>query len=180
MDLRTSRPSRCSYSICLVTAVILLLPALSAQDTLTIDMVAATRAIWPREVTVNVAHQVPLLVNGKVSGSMQVSPGRVYPVRSIEPRGVVVEAMGSSLTFPPADTDILARAETVGLTSKRSPQHGQQQLRKQSNLRHQPLLSRLPLRQRMRSSTVSMESSSFTTEAAWSDSRPQPSKVKGI
>jgi nucleoredoxin len=99
--------------MCLVTAVILLLPALSAQDTLTIDMLAATRALWPREVSVNVEHQVPLHVNGKLSGSMQVSPGRVYPVRSIEPGGVIVDAMGSSLTFPPADTDILARAETV-------------------------------------------------------------------
>ena len=113
MDLETSRPSRGTYSVCFVTAVILLLPALSAQETLTIDMLAATRALWPREVTVNIAHQVPLLVNGKVSGSMQASPGRVYAVKSIEPDGVVVEAMGSSLTFPPADTDILPRAETV-------------------------------------------------------------------
>ena len=97
MDLETSRPSRGAYSVCFVTAVILLLPALSAQETLTIDMLAATRALWPREVTVNIAHQVPLLVNGKVSGSMQASPGRVYAVKSIEPDGVVVEAMGSNL-----------------------------------------------------------------------------------
>jgi hypothetical protein len=112
MDLRSSRPFRVTYSVCFITAVILLLP-LSAQQTLTIDMLAATRALWPREVTVNIAHQVPLLVNGKVSGSMQAAPDRVYPVRSIEPDGVVVDAMGSSLTFPPADTDILPRAETV-------------------------------------------------------------------
>jgi nucleoredoxin len=32
---------------------------------------------------------------------------------SIEAGAVIVNAMGSSLTFPPADTDILARAETV-------------------------------------------------------------------
>jgi len=96
-----------------MTTVILLLPSLDAQEPLTMDVLAGSRALWPREVTVNVAHQVPLLVNGKVSGSMQVSPGRVYPVRSIEPDGVVVDAMGSSLTFAPAETDILARAETV-------------------------------------------------------------------
>jgi nucleoredoxin len=113
MDLRSSRPFRVTYSVCFITAAILLLPALSAQERLTIDMLAATRALWPREVTVNIEHQVPLLVNGKVSGSMQAAPGRVYPVRSIEPDGVVVDAMGSSLTFPPADTDILPRAETV-------------------------------------------------------------------
>jgi nucleoredoxin len=100
-------------SLCFMTTVVLLLPLLGAQEPLTIDVLAGSRALWPREVSVNVAHQVPLLVNGKVSGSMQVSPGRVYPVRSIEPDGVVVDAMGSSLTFPPADTDILGRAETA-------------------------------------------------------------------
>jgi nucleoredoxin len=100
-------------SLGFVTTVVLLLPSLDAQEPLTIDVLAGSRPLWPREVTVNVAHQVPLLVNGKVSGSMQASPGRVYPVRSIEPDGVIVDAMGSSLTFPPTDTDILARAETV-------------------------------------------------------------------
>ncbi len=44
---------------------------------------------------------------------MQASPGRVYPVTSIEAAGVIVNAMGSSLTFSAADTDILARAETA-------------------------------------------------------------------
>jgi nucleoredoxin len=100
-------------SLGFVTTVVLLLPSLDAQEPLTIDVLAGSRPLWPREVTVKVAHQVPLLVNGKVSGSMQASPGRVYPVRSIEPDGVIVDAMGSSLTFPPTDTDILARAETV-------------------------------------------------------------------
>jgi nucleoredoxin len=91
----------------------LLLPSLTAQEPLTIDILAASRSLWPREVTVNVAHQVPLLVNGKVSGSMQASPGRVYLVVSVEPGGVTVNAMGSTMAFPPTDTDILARAETV-------------------------------------------------------------------
>ena len=113
MDLRGHRRSRAVYSIWLLTTVVLLLPSLGAQEPLTIDVLASSRALWPREVTVNVAHQVPLLVNGKISGSMQASPGRVYPVRSIEPSAVVVDALGSSLTFPPTDTDILARAETV-------------------------------------------------------------------
>ena len=113
MDLRTYPRRGAVYSSCLVTTVVLLLPSLGAQAPLTIDMLAGNRALWPREVTINVAHQVPLLVNGKLSGSMQASPGRVYPVRSIEPSGVVVDAMGSPLTFPPTDTDILARAETV-------------------------------------------------------------------
>lgn len=100
-------------SLGFVTTVVLLLPSLDAQEPLTIDVLAASRPLWPREVTVKVAHQVPLLVNGKVSGSMQVSPGRVYPVRLIEPDGVIVDAMGSSLTFPPTETDILVRAEAA-------------------------------------------------------------------
>ena len=113
MDLRNSGPSRVIYWIHFLAIVILLRPSLNAQEPLNIDVLAANRALWPREVAVNVAHQVPLLVNGKVSGSMQALPGRVYPVKSVEPSAVVVDAMGSSLTFPPADTDILARAETV-------------------------------------------------------------------
>jgi nucleoredoxin len=90
-----------------------LLPSLNAQEPLTIDILAASRSLWPREVTVNVAHQVPLLVNGKVSGSMQALPGRVYPLVSVEPGEVTVNAMGSTLAFPPTATDILARAEAV-------------------------------------------------------------------
>jgi nucleoredoxin len=101
-------------AMCVLAAASLLPPTINAQVSLTIESVAADRSLWPREVSVNVAHQVPLLVNGKVSGSMQVSPGRVYPIVSIQPSGVVVDAMGSSLTFPPADTDILRRAEAVG------------------------------------------------------------------
>ena len=113
MDVRKLGPSRNAHVVRLLVAVVLWLPSLNAQESLTIDVLAASRPLWPREVTINVAHQVPLLVNGKVSGSMQASPGRVYPVMSIEAGGVIVNAMGSSLTFPPADTDILARAETV-------------------------------------------------------------------
>jgi nucleoredoxin len=94
-------------------AMILLLASLKAQEPLTIETLAANRALWPRDVRVNVAHEVPLFVNGRVSGSMQASPGRVYPVIGIGPGGVVVNAMGSSLTFPPADTDLLARAEAA-------------------------------------------------------------------
>jgi thiol-disulfide isomerase/thioredoxin len=42
---------------------------------------------------------------------MQVPSGRIYPLRSVGAGGVVVDALGSSLTFPAADTDVLARAE---------------------------------------------------------------------
>lgn len=85
--------------------------ALSAQQTLTIESVIDSRNFWPREVTINVAHQVPLVINGKLSGSVQVSAGRLYPLKSVGSGGVVVDAVGSALTFPAADTDVLERAE---------------------------------------------------------------------
>jgi nucleoredoxin len=114
MDVPIAGPSKNVHLLRFMAAVVLLLlPSLKAQEPLTIDLLAATRALWPREVTVNVAHQVPLVVNGKVAGSMQAPAGRVYPVISVAAGGVIVDAMGSSLTFPPAETDVLVRAETV-------------------------------------------------------------------
>jgi nucleoredoxin len=113
MDARKLRSSKNVPWIRFLPFILLLLPPLHAGEPLTIESLAASRALWPREVTVNVAHQVPLLVNGKLSGSMQAPPGRIYAVKSVESVGVIVDAMGSPLTFPAADTDILARAEAV-------------------------------------------------------------------
>jgi nucleoredoxin len=96
---------------CLSAVFFCVLSSLSAQESLTIDSLISSRTLWPREVTVNVAHQVPLLVNGRISGSMQVPPGRSYPVKSVEAGGVVVDALGFPLTFPSTDTDILDRAQ---------------------------------------------------------------------
>jgi len=82
-----------------------------AQETLTVESVAADRKLWPREVTVSVGHEVPIVVNGKPSGSMKANPGRTHPVRSITASLVTVDAMGTAITFAPSDTDLLARAE---------------------------------------------------------------------
>jgi nucleoredoxin len=87
------------------------LSPLRAQQTVTVDSLIISRHLWPREVAINVAHQVPLVMNGKLSGSVQVPAGRVYPVKSLGPGGVVVDALGSALTFSAADTDVLERAE---------------------------------------------------------------------
>lgn len=84
---------------------------LNAQEPLAIETIVATKTLWPREVTVNVAHQVPIVVNGKPSGSMQAPSGRTYAVKSVTAAGVVVDAAGSPMTFPATDTDLLARAE---------------------------------------------------------------------
>ncbi len=89
--------------------------SLSAQESLTPEQVAANRAVWPKEVTVAVAHSVPIVVNGKASGSLQAPAGKVYPLKGVSATEVRVDAMGSVMTFPIADTDLLARSEAVQL-----------------------------------------------------------------
>jgi len=86
---------------------------LTAQEPLTLDTVTANRSLWPKEVTVAVAHHVPIVVNGKPSGSLQAPAGRVYPVKSVSAGGVVVEAGGSLMTFPASDTDLLTRCGEI-------------------------------------------------------------------
>lgn len=83
------------------------------QEALSLETVAAQRQLWPPQVTVTVAHDVPIVVNDKPSGSMKAGPGRTYPVKSIEPTGVVVDALGVPLTFSATDTDVLSRAEQL-------------------------------------------------------------------
>lgn len=87
------------------------LSAALAQESLSVESVVTDRKLWPREVTVNVAHEVPIVVNGKASGSMKANPGRTYPVKALTATTVTVDALGSPLTFSPGDTDLLARAE---------------------------------------------------------------------
>lgn len=89
--------------------------SLSAQEPLTPEQVAANRAVWPKEVTVAVAHAVPVVVNGKASGSLQAPAGKVYPLKGVSATEVRVDAMGSPMTFPITDTDLLARSEALRL-----------------------------------------------------------------
>lgn len=98
-------------SLCLASPLI-------AQDAVTVESVTANRALWPKEVTVNIAHQVPIIVNGKESGSMQIAAGRVYPVKSVDATGVTVDAMGAPKTFAVTDTDLLTRATEVDTKRK--------------------------------------------------------------
>jgi nucleoredoxin len=81
-----------------------------AQESLTVEEVAANRKLWPKEVTVAVAHEIPIVVNGKASGSMKANPGRTYPVKTVTATTITVDALGSPLVFAPTDTDLLDRA----------------------------------------------------------------------
>lgn len=94
---------------------------LRAEESLTVDQVVADRKLWPREVAVSVPLQVPIIVNGKPSGSMQAPAGRVYPIKSLGPAGVVINAQGSALTVPVTDTDLLARAQGLKAKLKAAP-----------------------------------------------------------
>jgi hypothetical protein len=84
MNVRELKSSRNAHSIRFLAAVVLFLPSLNAQEPLTIDDLVANRTVWPREVTVNVAHQVPLLVNGKLSGSICSSPSKPRYMRNLK------------------------------------------------------------------------------------------------
>ncbi len=89
----------------------LLAGMLVAQETVTLEAVVANRQLWPKEVVVSVPHEVPIVVNGKASGSMQAGAGRTYKVKTVSAAGVQVDAMGQTLTFPATDTDLMTRAE---------------------------------------------------------------------
>jgi len=84
-----------------------------AQENIPLATIEADHALWPREVTVNVAHLAPIVVNGKPAGSMQAPAGRIYPLKSVGPKGVTVDVFGSELTFPEAETDLAARAAQI-------------------------------------------------------------------
>ena len=86
---------------------------LHAQALPTPDTVTATRSLWPKEVTVNVAHEVPIVINGRTSGMIQSPAGRKYPLKSLTATEVVVDAMGNPMAFAVGDTDLLARAGAI-------------------------------------------------------------------
>ncbi|MFV0416494.1 MAG: thioredoxin-like domain-containing protein [Chthoniobacterales bacterium] len=84
-----------------------------AEDDLSLSAISQNRSLWPKEVTVTVAHNLPLVVNGKTSGSMKVGPGRTYPVKAITTNGVKVNALGADLVFPAEETDLTVRTQKL-------------------------------------------------------------------
>jgi nucleoredoxin len=81
-----------------------------AQGTPSLPVVAADRGLWPSEVMVVVEHRVPVVANGKATGSKAKNPGVLYAVKEVTAKGVVVFVEGKEMTFPAADTDLLARS----------------------------------------------------------------------
>ena len=95
----------------LMIGVLLAIQGLHAQDSLTVESLAADRDLWPREVTIQVEHQLPVVINGRQVGSSKIAAGRTYPLKAVVPGGVKVDALGADLEFPAHDTDLLERAE---------------------------------------------------------------------
>lgn len=100
--------SKTLLSLALVAA--LSLGRLHAQESLTVESLAADRGLWPREVTIKVEHQLPVIINGRQVGSSKIAAGRTYPLKIVTREGVKVDALGAVLEFPAADTDLLERA----------------------------------------------------------------------
>ncbi len=94
---------------------------LQAQDSPTIETISADHGLWPREVTVKVEHQLPVIINGRQVGSSKVPAGRTYPLKTVLPGGVKVDALGADLEFATADTDLLERLESARQAHEAQP-----------------------------------------------------------
>ena len=91
-------------------AVLLILAALDVRAALTIDTVIADRTLWPKMVTARTAYEVPILQDGQTVGQRQIPAGHIYPVISISADGIEVDAKGTPVLIPAADTDVLDQA----------------------------------------------------------------------
>ena len=73
-------------------ALLLLLLAgscLFAQD-LTSSTIAADRSLWPKSVVVSVPIEAPVIIAGKVSGSMKLPAGKEYPLSAVGAESVTI------------------------------------------------------------------------------------------
>ncbi|MBE2179218.1 MAG: redoxin domain-containing protein [Chthoniobacterales bacterium] len=101
------------FLLSLAIGASLAVQGLHAQDFPTSETIPADRDLWPREVTVKVEHQLPVIINGRQVGSSKIPAGRTYPLKAVLPGGVKVDALGADLEFATADTDLLERLESA-------------------------------------------------------------------
>ena len=96
-------------------ALLLLLLAgscLFAQD-LTSSTIAGDRSLWPKSVVVSVPIEAPVIIAGKVSGSMKLPAGREYPLSAVGAESVTIDVGGSQATVAVGETDLLVKAAAV-------------------------------------------------------------------
>ena len=68
-------------------------------------------SLAPKEVTLTKATAFPVMMNGKVSGSINAAPGCLVPVLMIDPEGVTVRFGESETRIPVDSTDLIRRVE---------------------------------------------------------------------
>lgn len=78
---------------------------------ITIDELVADQAQWPRTVQVSVSLKAPIVVGGRVAGSITLPPGKEYQVARITRESVFVQHGSQQLEVPIAQTNLLELAK---------------------------------------------------------------------
>jgi len=76
-----------------------------------LQQVVQDRNAWPRELTVKIPIEAPIVVGGRVAGSIKLPAGKTYPVVRITPTEAVVSHGDRELTVAIKDTDLFQRAD---------------------------------------------------------------------
>lgn len=74
--------------------------------------ISAQPQLWPREVTVRVPVNVPIVSGGQTAGHMQLPAGRTMRLVKVEPTSLTLEMNGARLTVRPSETDLMQRVLT--------------------------------------------------------------------
>lgn len=89
---------------------------------LPLTLVAQPAAKLPQEVTVNVPLEVPIISGSKEVGKMKLPAGRTFPLRGADAATATIDASGSPMQIPIADTDLTARIEALANQPAAQPQ----------------------------------------------------------
>ncbi len=81
--------------------------------------IAATRALWPREVTLRAAVSVPVYFEGREAGAVPIPAGRILKVIKVEVARITLDLNGSPVVVAPSQTDLVQRVLTA--VSSRPP-----------------------------------------------------------
>ncbi|MGB8352963.1 MAG: protein kinase [Chthoniobacteraceae bacterium] len=82
-------------------------------DAVDMNELAASPTEWPKTVSLKVAAMFPIIVGGKPSGEVQISPGMQVTVVKVEPTQVTVDFQGSTQRLPISSTDLIERVKAA-------------------------------------------------------------------
>ena len=93
-------------------------PTAEGKTPLNGDLIAHTRSLWPREVTLVGAVPFAVVYNGRVAGQTVIPAGAHLRLIQVEPTRVEVENEGARQWIAIGITDLVARAERLrGVTA---------------------------------------------------------------